>query len=155
MKNYIESKGKKVLLTREPGGSRGGEELRELLVSGDANRWDPISETLIIYAARREHWVKKIKRIVGDKEKISFTCELKYDGVSIGLLYEQGLLVQALTRGDGINGDDITENVRTIPTIPLVLNKLSSKKIEARGEILMPNRSFEKLNLKVMKIIEQ
>ena len=61
MKNYIESKGKKVLLTREPGGSRGGEELRELLVSGDANRWDPISETLIIYAARREHWVKKIK----------------------------------------------------------------------------------------------
>ncbi len=92
-------------------------------------------------------WVKKIKRIIGDKEKISFTCELKYDGVSISLLYEQGLLVQALTRGDGINGDDITENIRTIPTIPLVLNKLSSKKIEARGEILMPNRSFEKLNL--------
>ena len=92
-------------------------------------------------------WVKKIKRIIGDKEKISFTCELKYDGVSISLLYEQGLLVQALTRGDGINGDDITENIRTIPTIPLVLNKLSFKKIEARGEILMPNRSFEKLNL--------
>ena len=92
-------------------------------------------------------WVKKIKRIIGDKEKISFTCELKYDGVSISLLYEQGLLVQALTRGDGINGDDITENIRTIPTIPLVLNKLSSRKIEARGEILMPNRSFEKLNL--------
>ena len=61
MKSYIESKGKKVLLTREPGGSRGAEELRELLVSGDANRWDPISETLIIYAARREHWIKKIK----------------------------------------------------------------------------------------------
>ena len=93
-------------------------------------------------------WVKKIKRLIGDKEKISFTCELKYDGVSISLLYEQGLLVQALTRGDGTNGDDITENIRTIPTVPLVLNKLSTKKIEARGEILMPNKSFEKLNLK-------
>ena len=66
MKNYIESKGKKVLLTREPGGSRGGEQLRELLVSGDANRWDPVSETLIIYAARREHWVKKIKPALKD-----------------------------------------------------------------------------------------
>ena len=66
MKNYIESKGKKVLLTREPGGSEGAEELRELLVSGDANRWDPISETLIIYAARREHWIKKIKPALED-----------------------------------------------------------------------------------------
>jgi len=61
MKKYIESKGKKVILTREPGGSTGSEELRELLVSGEQNRWDPISETLIIYAARREHWIKKIK----------------------------------------------------------------------------------------------
>ena len=66
MKNYIVSRGKKVVLTREPGGSTGSEELRELLVSGEQNRWDPISETLIIYAARREHWIKKIKPALDD-----------------------------------------------------------------------------------------
>ena len=66
MKGYIESKGKKVLRTREPGGAGGAEELRELLVSGEANRWDPISETLIIYAARREHWIKKIQPALED-----------------------------------------------------------------------------------------
>ena len=57
----MESKGKEVVLTREPGGSLGAEELRNLLVSGKEDRWDPISETLILYAARREHWVKTIQ----------------------------------------------------------------------------------------------
>ena len=66
IKEYIESKGKKVVLTREPGGSTGSEELRELLVSGEQNRWDPISETLIMYAARREHWIKKIQPALED-----------------------------------------------------------------------------------------
>ena len=61
LKNYLESKGKEVVLTREPGGSLGAEELRNLLVSGKEDRWDPISETLILYAARREHWVKTIQ----------------------------------------------------------------------------------------------
>ena len=58
LKKYLESKGKEVVLTREPGGSLGAEQLRNLLVSGKEDRWDPISETLILYAARREHWVK-------------------------------------------------------------------------------------------------
>jgi len=66
IKKYIESKGKKVVLTREPGGSTGSEELRELLVSGEQNRWDPISETLIMYAARREHWMRKIQPALED-----------------------------------------------------------------------------------------
>jgi dTMP kinase len=61
LKKYLESKGKEVVLTREPGGSLGAEELRNLLVSGKEDRWDPISETLILYAARREHWVKTIQ----------------------------------------------------------------------------------------------
>ena len=96
-------------------------------------------------------WVKKIKKIIGDDDELSFTCELKYDGVSVSLLYEEGLLIQALTRGDGVSGDDITENVRTIPTVPLVLNKFSPKNIEIRGEILMTKKSFEELNLKRVK----
>ena len=96
-------------------------------------------------------WVKKVKKIIGSEDELTFTCELKYDGVSISLLYEEGFLIQALTRGDGVSGDDITENVRTIPTVPLVLNKFSPKKIEIRGEILMTKKSFEELNLKRVK----
>ena len=61
LKSYLEHKRKKVLLTREPGGSFGAEELRNLLVSGDEHRWDPVSETLLLYAARRDHWVKTIQ----------------------------------------------------------------------------------------------
>ena len=61
LKDYLELNKKKVLLTREPGGSIGAEELRNLLVSGDETRWDPISETLILYAARRDHWLKTIQ----------------------------------------------------------------------------------------------
>ena len=61
LKNYLERNEKKVLLTREPGGSSGAEEVRNLLVSGDENRWDPISETLLLYAARRDHWLKTIQ----------------------------------------------------------------------------------------------
>jgi dTMP kinase len=61
LKNYLERKRKKVLLTREPGGSFGAEQLRNLLVSGDENRWDPVSETLLLYAARRDHWIKTIR----------------------------------------------------------------------------------------------
>lgn len=61
LKNFLESKQKKVLLTREPGGSFGAEELRQLLVSGAENRWDPVSETLLLYAARRDHWLKTIQ----------------------------------------------------------------------------------------------
>lgn len=76
-------------------------------------------------------------------------AELKYDGLSISLHYSKGKLVQALTRGDGIQGDDVTANIRTIRTIPLVLDsscKDIPEEFEIRGEILMPWRSFERLN---------
>ena len=76
-------------------------------------------------------------------------AELKYDGLSISLHYSKGKLVQALTRGDGIQGDDVTANIRTIRTIPLVLDsscKDIPEEFEIRGEILMPWQSFERLN---------
>ena len=73
-------------------------------------------------------------------------AELKYDGLSIALHYEKGRLVQAVTRGDGVQGDDVTGNVRTIRTIPLVLNGGVPDEFEIRGEILMPWSSFERLN---------
>lgn len=88
-----------------------------------------------------------------DGEDFEISCELKYDGLSISLTYENGRLVRAVTRGDGVRGDDVTANVKTIRSIPLVLlneerrmKNDSSLNFEIRGEILMPWRVFEKLN---------
>ena len=79
-------------------------------------------------------------------EDFEICCELKYDGTSISLTYEDGKLVRAVTRGDGEKGDDVTDNVKTIRTIPLVLHGDYPKSFEIRGEILMPWVVFEELN---------
>lgn len=78
-------------------------------------------------------------------------CELKFDGLSISLIYEDGQLVRALTRGDGVRGDDVTQNVRTIASIPLQLQRTDAanpfpQRFEIRGEIIMPWQSFDRLN---------
>lgn len=83
------------------------------------------------------------KALNGDFE---ICCELKYDGTSISLTYENGKLVRAVTRGDGEKGDDVTDNVKTIRTIPLVLHGSYPELFEIRGEILMPWEVFEELN---------
>ena len=79
-------------------------------------------------------------------EPFELVCELKYDGVSISLIYEQGRLVRAVTRGDGEKGDDVTANVRTIRSIPMVLTGDYPEKFEMRGEILMPWKEFDRIN---------
>ena len=80
-------------------------------------------------------------------EPLEICCELKYDGLSISLIYEEGRLVRAVTRGDGVQGDDVTDNVRTIRCIPLQLQPGDyPASFEIRGEILMPWSSFEALN---------
>ena len=89
-------------------------------------------------------------RITGDLKGVAFEvcCELKFDGLSISLLYEDGRLVRAVTRGDGTVGDDVTENIKTIKSIPLQLQEGLGwpRRFEVRGEVLMPWASFEKLN---------
>ena len=76
-----------------------------------------------------------------------YVCELKYDGISVSLLYENGLLVRAATRGDGVQGDDITANVRTVRSIPLkITGDDVPPRLEVRGEILMPHDAFQRLN---------
>ncbi len=87
---------------------------------------------------------KRIKKAIG--ESFEYVCELKYDGVAISLTYENGRLVRAVTRGDGVTGDEITNNVKTIPSIPLRLRNEPPALIEVRGEIYMPHGSFLKLN---------
>ncbi|NDV47538.1 NAD-dependent DNA ligase LigA [Paludibacter sp. 221] len=79
-------------------------------------------------------------------EEPELVCELKYDGTSISLIYENGILTQAITRGDGEKGDDVTENVKTIRSIPLKLHGNYPPLFEIRGEILMPWNVFEALN---------
>ena len=88
--------------------------------------------------------------------KVEYVCELKYDGVAISLTYENGSLVRALTRGDGVVGDDVTTNVRTIRSIPLKLTGNDSpSRFEIRGEVLMPLAGFRKMNEERSKQGEQ
>jgi len=91
----------------------------------------------------------------GLTEPYEYVCELKYDGVAIGLTYKDGKLFQAVTRGDGAKGDDVTRNVKTIKAIPLVLqNGDYPQEFEIRGEIFMPRKGFEEMNQERLDIGE-
>ncbi len=88
---------------------------------------------------------RRVRQLVGDK--VAYVCELKYDGLSISISYENGLMTRALTRGDGVVGDDVTTNVKTIRTIPLQLIPGDyPAQFEMRGEIFMPRDKFLKMN---------
>ncbi len=91
-----------------------------------------------------ENWEKRIEKQVDGE--VNFTCELKFDGASISLTYEKGEFKQAVTRGDGIQGDDVTNNVRTIRSVPLRLKGDFPEKFEIRGEIVLPYEGFAHLN---------
>jgi DNA ligase (NAD+) len=91
-----------------------------------------------------QEWAGRISK--AGMEDLEFVCELKYDGVAIGLRYEMGELVRAVTRGDGDQGEDITANVRTIRTVPLSLKGDFPDKFEIRGEVFMPLAAFNNLN---------
>jgi DNA ligase (NAD+) len=90
-------------------------------------------------------WEKRLQKNLGT-EAIEFTCELKYDGASINLTYENGEFVKAVTRGDGFQGDEVTSNIRTIKSIPLILNADFISNFEIRGEIILPLEGFQKMN---------
>lgn len=91
-----------------------------------------------------EDWEKRIEKMVDGN--VEFTCELKYDGASISLTYEDGKLVKAVTRGDGFQGDDVTANVRTIRSVPLQLKGDYPPLFDIRGEIVLPFEGFTKMN---------
>ena len=90
-------------------------------------------------------WEKRIERILGGSQT-TFTCELKYDGASISITYENGNLTRAVTRGDGFQGDDVTTNIKTIRSVPLKLKGTYPEKFDARGEIVLPLDGFAKMN---------
>lgn len=93
-----------------------------------------------------EDWYKKIVKEYNDQELV---CELKIDGLAMALTYENGVFVRGVTRGDGVTGEDITNNLKTVKAIPLKLFEPVS--VEVRGEVYMPKESFEKLNEKNLK----
>lgn len=88
---------------------------------------------------------ERIRKIVGDN--FEYVCELKFDGVAIGLTYQKGKLLRAVTRGDGVRGDDVTANVRTIRSIPLsLMGNNFPETFEIRGEIILDKKTFERIN---------
>ena len=95
----------------------------------------------------------RVRKVTGDD--VEYVCELKYDGLSIGLTYVDGILVQAVTRGDGVQGDDVTNNVRTIKSIPLKLHGNHPHEFEIRGEVFFPLDGFNKMNAMREDIGEQ
>jgi len=97
-------------------------------------------------------WDERVRKGLGTDKAVHYTAEPKFDGTSISLRYEDGVLVQAGTRGDGSTGEDVTQNVRTIRTVPLKLHgKGWPKVLEVRGEIVIPKKAFEKLNAEQLK----
>ncbi|WP_339625868.1 NAD-dependent DNA ligase LigA [uncultured Winogradskyella sp.] len=89
-------------------------------------------------------WESRIKKMVDGV--IQYTCELKYDGASMNLTYENGKLIRAVTRGDGVQGDEVTANIKTINTVPLQLKGDYPERFDIRGEIILPIEGFLKMN---------
>lgn len=98
-------------------------------------------------------WEIRIQKVLGDVP-LEYTCELKYDGASISITYENGKLLRAVTRGDGFQGDDVTNNIKTIKSIPLQLKGQFPEKFDIRGEIILPFAGFEKMNQELVEIGE-
>ena len=98
-------------------------------------------------------WEKRIQKVLGEVP-LEYVCELKYDGASISISYENGELKRAVTRGDGFQGDDVTNNIKTIKSIPLKLKGNFPDKFDVRGEIILPFAGFEKMNQELMDIGE-
>jgi DNA ligase (NAD+) len=99
-------------------------------------------------------WEKRIEKALGNLTP-EFTCELKYDGASISITYENGKLKRAVTRGDGFQGDEVTTNIKTIKSVPLHVKRNDfPQKFEVRGEIILPFSGFEKMNRELIEIGE-
>ena len=100
-----------------------------------------------------QDWETRLKKLVdGD---INYTCELKYDGASISLTYENGSLIKAVTRGDGFQGDNVTPNIKTIKSVPLQLKGNYPPKFDIRGEIVLPFEGFNKMNAERLEAGEE
>lgn len=121
-------------------------------IGGETNNFiKPIMHTYKMYSLRNIYnyqdminWELNIKKSFQD---IEYICEYKYDGVAINLIYENGILIKAATRGNGMQGEDVTLNIKTISSIPLKLKNEYPDYLEVRGEVIIPLEDFKKINL--------
>lgn len=100
-----------------------------------------------------QDWEIRMQKVLGNVP-LDYTCELKYDGASISITYENGRLLRAVTRGDGFQGDDVTHNIKTIKAVPIHLKGDFPDKFDIRGEIILPLAGFEKMNQELIEIGE-
>lgn len=109
------------------------------------HKWPMMSLGNTYNAEELSEFDERVRKAVGDQ--VAYVCELKFDGLSLSITYENGKLLRAVTRGDGNQGDDVTENVKTIRSIPLALNQADYPELfEIRGEVFMHKPAFERLN---------
>ncbi len=120
---------------------------------GEVRHWLPMTSMDNAFDLdEARDWDERVRKGLATDQAVHYTAEPKFDGTSISLRYEDGVLVQAGTRGDGTTGEDVTQNVRTIRTVPLKLHgKGWPKVLEVRGEIVIPKKAFEKLNAEQLK----
>jgi DNA ligase (NAD+) len=121
-------------------------------IGGKADSLRPFSHTVPLMSLDNSYNLDDLKAFtercekLAEGRKLEYVAELKIDGLSVSLHYENGLLKVGATRGDGLNGDDVTPNVRTIKTIPLRLKKDAPEHAEVRGEVFLPRSQFQKIN---------
>jgi len=124
------------------------------LGGGVAEGFDSVKHNIPLYSLENAfdlgelaQWVGRWQGQIGEQETVEYVCELKIDGNALALTYENGILVRGVTRGDGETGEDITQNVRTIRTIPLRLGlENPPARVEVRGEAFLPHKIFQKIN---------
>ncbi len=138
----LETKHPEFALPDSPTLRVGGEPTKDFLTVTHRYQFLSLSNTYSEQEIR--DFDNRVKKTIGNQ--LEYVCELKYDGVAIGLTYRKGLLVQAVTRGDGIQGDDITENAKTVRSIPLRLKNDYPDELEIRGEVFFPLENFKRLN---------
>jgi DNA ligase (NAD+) len=119
-----------------------------------AHRYPMLSLSNSYSLEEMQEFDARIQKALG--RSVEYVCELKYDGVAIGIRYEGGSLVQAVTRGDGVQGDEVTANIRTIRSLPLKLKGVGfPSDFEVRGEVLLPRKEFDRINAEREEIGEQ
>ncbi len=121
----------------------GGQITKEFQTITHKNRMFSLDNSYSIEELKE--WENRVKKGL-ESDEVEYFCELKYDGASINLSYHKGQLISAVTRGDGFQGDDVTQNIKTIRSIPLELSKPFMENFEIRGEIILPLAGFQKMN---------
>ena len=129
-------------------------------VSANRLGWLDVPRRMAAEAADLRAWAARLRRQVPDLdlETLAFSCEPKVDGVAMSLTYEKGRLVQGATRGDGVAGEDVTANIRTVGDVPKELAKAGGPYpdiLEVRGEIYMPVKEFEAMNKRQAELGER